>query len=192
MINLMEELLHSPALVYAYPLYKDMIDNNIVFIYNGPVSSDLVVDVLALVEEKMEESHEDKRVSRKVFNIMVECMTHLGAENIDSNAVLLIRKMPYMYTITMGHIIATKEVFNTKNFLDYINMLPKPELRGVYHRLLSQHPTAPESFVGGLPALSIVDLARKAGGYLQYEFNYITEEKTFFSLEARIQKNKTF
>lgn len=190
MTNVMEELLHSPALACAYPLYKDMLDNNIVFIYNGPVSSDLVVDVLALVEEKMEEIHEDKRISRKVFNIMVECMTNLGAENVDSNAVLLIRKMPYMYTITMGHIIPTPEVSNTKNFLDYINTLPKSELRDMYHQFLIQTATPHQSSVGGIPALSVVYLARKAGGNLQYEFNYINEDQTFFSLEARIQKIK--
>jgi hypothetical protein len=181
------ELIHDPALQYAYPLYRNMLDNSIVFMYHGAVTPDIVVDVLGIVEDRLEGSGEKRRVSKKLFNIMVESFS-LTEEALRGDTILLVRQLPYLYTVSIGRRIQTRLVHEVKLYLDRVNLMSAEEVRSEYHRLLDAAAVEKPILVGGLPAISILDLARKSNGYLYYGFEYLDDENTFFSLEARIDK----
>ncbi len=181
------ELLHSPALRYAYPLYRNMLDNSIVFMYHGPITPDIVVDVLGIVEERLEESGEERRVSKKLFNIMVESFS-LTEEGKSNESILLVRRLPYLYSVSIGRRIRTASVHEVRSYLDAVNLMTDEQVRSEYYRLLNDSAPNNPILVGGLPAISILDLARKSCGYLHYNFEYLDDEYSFFSLEARIDK----
>lgn len=181
------ELLHQPALSYAYPLYRNMLDNSILFMYHGPITPDLVVDILSLVEYRLGDSGEDRRISKKLFNIMVESFT-LGEDNRRGHAVLVVRQLSYLYSVGIGRRIPSPLVYQVKGFLDWVNTLSPEKLREEYHRMLQQGDPHQLPSVGGVPAISILDLARKSHDALDYAFEYLDDEDTFFSLEARIRK----
>lgn len=180
-------LLHEPALRYAYPLYRNMLDNNIVFMYQGAITPDIIIDVLGIIEDRLEGAGENKRVSKKLFNIMVESFT-LGEEAMKGDALLMVRQFPYLYAVSIGQRIRTSSVYQVKAYIDQVNLMTEAQLRAEYHRLLSE--TGPDKpvTIGGLPAISIIDLARKSNGHLAYAFEYLDDELTFFGLEARIKK----
>ncbi len=181
------ELLHSPALRYTYPLYRNMLDNSIVFMYHGPITPDIVVDVLGIVEERLEESGEERRVSKKLFNIMVESFS-LTEEGKSNESILLVRRLPYLYSVSIGRRIRTASVHEVRSYLDAVNLMTDEQVRSEYYRLLNDSAPNNPILVGGLPAISILDLARKSCGYLHYNFEYLDDEYSFFSLEARIDK----
>ncbi|MCX7606570.1 MAG: DUF6272 family protein [Bacteroidia bacterium] len=188
MVAPQSELLHEPALSYAYPLYRNMLDNSIVFMYHGPITPDLVVDVLGLVEYRLGDTGEDRRVSKKLFNIMVESFT-LGEDNRRGHAALVVRQLPYLYSVCIGRRIPSPLVYQVKAFLDRVNTLSPDQLREEYHRLLQSREPDQVQFIGGIPSISVLDLARKSHDFLHYVFEYVDDEDTFFSLEARIRKN---
>lgn len=176
---------------FTYPTFKDMQDNNVIFIYKGVVNSDLVTHVLDMMTEKMEEDGQDKRLSKKVFNVMVECLTGVytdetlvGKEGYDPTTVLLVKKDEDSYIIITGHFIHNVRVSHIKNMLDRINLMGIQQLKELYQEVLTRE--NPEE--SGLTDLAIVDLARKSKHKLQYQFKYITTEFTFFSLESRISR----
>jgi len=181
------ELLHSPALRYTYPLYRNMLDNSIVFMYHGPITPDIVVDVLGIVEERLEESGEERRVSKKLFNIMVESFS-LTEEGKSNESILLVRRLPYLYSVSIGRRIRTASVHEVRSYLDAVNLMTDEQVRSEYYRLLNDSAPNNPILVGGLPVISILDLARKSCGYLHYNFEYLDDEYSFFSLEARIDK----
>jgi hypothetical protein len=181
------DLLHSPALQYAYPLYRNMLDNSIVFMYHGPITPDIVVDVLGIVEERLEESGEERRVSKKLFNIMVESFS-LTDEGKANESILLVRRLPYLYSVSIGRRIRTASVYEVRSYLDTVNLMTDEQIRLEYYRLLNDYEPNRPILVGGLPAISILDLARKSCGYLHYNFEYLDDYYSFFSLEARIDK----
>ncbi len=183
------ELLHSPALRYCYPLYRNMFDNSIVFMYHGPITPDIIVDVLGIVEDKLEGSGEHRRISKKLFNIMVESFS-LTEEVQRGDTMLIVRQLPYLYVVSIGRRLRTGLVHEVRAYLDAVNVMTPEQVRSEYHRLLNNASSEQPTIVGGLPAISILDLARKCNGYLHYSFEYLDDQYTFFSLEARIDKIK--
>ncbi|MCX7763927.1 MAG: DUF6272 family protein [Bacteroidia bacterium] len=189
MVATHSDLLHEPALRYSYPLYRNMLDNSIVFMYHGPITTDLMIDVLNLVEYRLEDIGEHRRVSKKLFNIMVESFA-LGEDGGRSAAVLVVRQLPYLYSVSIGRRIPSASVFEVRSFIDWVNTRTQEELRDAYHELLQAKSSQLPGQVGGVPSLSILDLARKSHDILQYSFEYLDDMASFFSLEARIKKSK--
>lgn len=187
MVTTDSELLHEPALSYAYPLYRNMLDNSIVFMYNGPVTPDLMIDILNLVEYKLEDTGENRRISKKLFNIMVESFA-LGEDVERGSAVIIVRQLPYLYSVSIGRRVSSDSVYAIRSFIDWVNMLSPEQLRDAYHDLLQNRSTELPQLIGGVPAISILDLARKSHDFLQYGFEYLNDSDTYFSLEARIRK----
>lgn len=184
----------SGPLGYTYPCYKDMYDNNVIFVYKGLVTSDLVTHVLEIMNERLEEERTSRKLSKKVFNVMVECLTNVYTDEdpsvrqrvkFDPTAVLLVKKDEDSYCVTTGHYIYNERVSELKFILDRINSMTHDELKTYYQDVLrSEDPSAT-----GLTDLAIVDLSRKSKHKLLYTFKYITADYTFFSLEARISKD---
>lgn len=189
MVATHSDLVHEPALQYSYPLYRNMLDNSIIFMYHGPITTDLMIDVLNLVEYRLEDIGEHRRVSKKLFNIMVESFA-LGEDAGRSAAVLVVRQLPYLYSVSIGRRIASTSVFEVRSFIDWVNTCTQEELRDAYHELLQAKSSRLPGQVGGVPSLSILDLARKSHDILQYSFEYLDDTASFFSLEARIKKSK--
>lgn len=174
---------------FTYPTFKDMQDNNVIFVYKGVVNSDLVTHVLDMMTERLEEDGQTKRLSKKVFNVMVECLTGvytdealMGKDGYDPTTVLLVKREDSSYVVTTGHFIHNPRVSFLKNMLDKINNMTNSELKDFYQEVLTREDPA----ATGLTDLAIVDLARKSKHKLQYQFKYISSDFTFFSLESRI------
>jgi hypothetical protein len=183
----------SGPLGYGYPAYKDMYDNNVIFVYKGLVTSDLVTHVLEIMGERLEEERTSRKLSKKVFNVMVECLTNVYTADdpnahrakFDPAAVLLVKKDEDSYCVTTGHYIYNERVAELKFILDRINSMTHEELKSYYQEVLS----AEDPAATGLTDLAIVDLSRKSKHKLLYTFKYITSDYSFFSLESRISKD---
>jgi Family of unknown function (DUF6272) len=178
-------------LTFTYPTFKDMQDNNVIFVYKGVVNSDLVTHVLEMMSEKMEEDGQDKRLSKKVFNVMVECLTGAytdealeGKAGYDPTTVLLVKREDATYVVATGHYIHNPKVQGIKLMLDKINNMTVEEMKDFYQTVITREDPAATGFTD----LAIIDLARKSKHKLQYQFKYISPEFTFFSLESRISQ----
>jgi hypothetical protein len=172
----------------TYPIYKDMFDNNVIFSYRGLVTSDLVTSVLGIMEERMEEEKQSRKMSKKVFNVMVECLTNVYLDELktslgyDPSALLLIKRVAGLYIVTTGSYIPTASISDLKKFIDKINGMDVNELKALYQELLAQG----EPVSSGLTRLGIIDLARKSRNRLIYQFKYENEHYSFFTLESQI------
>lgn len=182
----------SGPLVNTYPTYREMTNNNIIFTYRGIVTSDLVTHVLEIMEEKLEEDQQSRKLSKKVYNVMVECLTNIYSDEeapadpeFDPTAILLVRRDDETYSVSTGHYIENATVHGLKNMLDKINAMDLEGLKELYQEVLrTEDPAAT-----GLTNLAIIDLARKSKHKLNYEFKYISRNYTFFTLESRISRD---
>ncbi len=177
----------------TYALYKDMHDNNVIYSYKGIVTSDLVGHVLGIMEERLEDEGTDTKVSKKVFNVMVESLNNVYADEeqmekdeYDPSAMLMVKKFGSSYTIVTGSYIPKKKVPVIKQLVDHINELDHSELKAYYQEVLSSQEDDPS----GITQLGILDLAKKSRNVLLYNFKYINTDFSFFSLEATIDTNR--
>jgi Family of unknown function (DUF6272) len=180
----------------TYSYYKNMQLNNIIFVYQGEVTADLVSSILHMMENKLDGDGEDKKIKKKVFNVMVECLQnvyhHLDtlpvaqveAEINDRTALLMIGKEEKDYYVITGNHIEVDRIDDLKRKLERVNQADKQELKALYQEILSN-----ESFSEkGTAGLGMIDIARKSGQKLGYDFHPVNEKYSFFSLEAKVSR----
>lgn len=178
----------SGPLQYSYPCFIDMLSNNLIFMYRGVVTSDLVTHVLQIMEERLEEDKASKKTSKKVFNVMIECLRNVYSDEIsdetsemESIAILLVKSEEDGYLVSTGNYLKNSEVESLKNRLDRINQMDSEKLKIYYQELLSSPVTEK-----GITSLGMIDIARKSKQKIGYQFQTINEYFTFFTLEAKV------
>lgn len=188
MLNTNDSSRMNGPLQFSYPCFIDMLSNNLVFMYRGVVTSDMVTYVLQIMEEKLEEDKVSKKTSKKVFNVMVECLRNVYSDGInqelseiESTAILLVKSEDDGYLVSTGNYIKNTEVELLKNRLDKINQMDGEKLKVYYQELLSNPVTEK-----GITSLGMIDIARKSKQKIAYQFQTVNEFFTFFTLEAKV------
>lgn len=175
-----------------YDFYDKMEQNNILLSFKGDVTSELLTSVLSIIESKLDIMQEDRKVKKKVYNVLVECLQNLyhhmdevSADdefNRDRSAIFMIGKIDNTYNIFTGNYILSKNVTNLKEKIDEINTMNKEELKSYYKEVLNNGQMSNKG--GG--GLGIIDIARKSGQKLTYSFTQVDDINHFFSLNVKI------
>ncbi|MES2592477.1 MAG: SiaB family protein kinase [Bacteroidota bacterium] len=176
-----------------YGFYDKMEQNNIMLSFKGDITSDLLTSILQIMEAKLDNWQEEPKVKKKVYNVLVECLQNLYhhmdemAPNQDDrvrSAIFMIGKIDGVYNIITGNYIKNENIPNLKKLLDSINLLSKEELKEYYKEILNNG----EMSLKGGGGLGMIDIARKTGGKLNYDFTHVDEKYSFFSLNINISQ----
>jgi hypothetical protein len=175
-----------------YDFYDKMERNNILLSFKGNITSELLTSILQIIESKMENLQEEPKVKKKVYNVLVECLQNLyhhmdenpakRESEVPSSAIFMIGKVNGQYSIVTGNYILSKNVDFLKTRLDEINTMSKEELKDFYKAVLNNGEMSDKG--GG--GLGMIDIARKSGQKLSYNFVPIDEQNHFFSLNVKI------
>lgn len=176
----------------VYEIYKKLEEKNVLLSFKGMITSELLTTILQIMESKMDHIEEKPKVKRKVFNILVECLQNLyhhidkddtvHVESEEKNALLMIAKNTEAYMITTGNYMKTEDVDVLKSKLDLVNGMSKDELKAYYKQVLADGQMSEKGTAG----LGMIDIARKSGEKLEYDFLPINDYTTFFSLAVKI------
>ncbi len=177
---------------FIYNLYKSLSKRNIILAYEGEFNHEVTKSVLAMAERNMDSFGEDGGVKRKVFNVMVECLQNISkhAENYEigrytkNNAIFLIGKTEASYQITSGNAIKADEVASMTRKLDDLNQLDKDGLKTLYQDIIKNGKLSPKGGAG----LGFVDMVRKSGNPLEFDFEPIDDKLSFFSVKITISR----
>ncbi len=174
-----------------HDFYNKMEKGNIMLSFKGEVTSDLLTSILQIMESKMETLEEPPKIKKKVYNILVECLQnlyhHLDDDDFktkinEKSALFMIRKVEGEYSIMTGNFIASENVEIMKGRLDRINEMDKDELKVYYKEVLNNG----EMSAKGGGGLGMIDIARKSGKKLEYNFDPLDSEYSFFSLNIKV------
>ena len=174
-----------------FDYYKKMDRGSIILSYKGNVTSELLTSVLQIMESKMERLNEPLRLKKKVYNIMVEALQnlyhHMDKKNYEdhspfSTVMFIIGKIEDRYCILTGNFIDGEKKDFLKEKLDYINSLDEMQLKEHYKDVLNNGIRS-EKGGGGL---GMIDIARKSGHKLEYNFEKMDADYYFFSLNMKI------
>jgi len=179
----------------VYSFYSLMKSNEVNLIYEGEITHTITKAFASLTETTMDKENESSSTQRKVFHVMVECLQNISKhavsttirEDIEAKrGVLLIHKKEDYYGITTGNIILTKNVKKLKDSLDYINSLDKEGLKKLYKEQIRGGELSEKQGAG----LGLIDIAKKTGNPLEYNFSEIDEQNTFFILTSKVTRKK--
>lgn len=178
-----------------FDFYDKMERNNILLSFKGNISSELLTSILQIIESKMENLQEEPKVKKKVYNVLVECLQNLyhhldddinetDSSDIPKSAIFMIGKVNNQYSIVTGNYIHNKNVDFLKKRLDEINLMSKEELKDFYKTILNNGEMSDKG--GG--GLGMIDIARKSGQKLNYNFVPVDGKSHFFSLNVKISQ----
>lgn len=185
------------ALSNIYGLYKSLEEQSILLSFKGVVTADLLTSILQIIESKLAELEESPKIKRKVFNVLVECLQNLyhhvesGAseKQEDDNgyteyrsALFLIAKAKDGFYVRTGNYVPKNSSSDLEEKIKKINNLDQDELKLYYQTVLSNG----ERSLKGTAGLGMIDIARKSGNKLEYEFVQVNKEYDFFCLNVLI------
>lgn len=174
-----------------FDIYNKMERNNILLSFKGEITSDLLTSILQIMENKMENMQEEPKMKKKVYNVLVECLQNLyhhldEISDVDSerirSAIFMIGKLDGDYSIITGNYILNENINGLKNRLDEVNGLNKEQLKEYYKQVLNNG----EMSLRGGGGLGMIDIARKTGEKLEYNFLEIDNKVSFFTLKIKV------
>lgn len=164
--------------------------NNILLSFKGEITSDLLTSILQIMENKMDNMQEEPRMKKKVYNVLVECLQNLyhhldeitDTDEKIRSAIFTIGKNNNKYSIVTGNYILNENINGLRNRLDEVNSLNRDELKEYYKKVLNNG----EMSLKGGGGLGMIDIARKTGEKLEYNFLEIDNKVSFFTLNIKV------
>jgi hypothetical protein len=152
----------------------------------------MISNILADVEKYFDDHHPDETKARKkIYNVLVESLQNLFHHNIDlpeefhidkKFIVVVITRNDGEYRITNGNYITASKIKFLSEKIDKINSLTQDELKEMYKFILNHQKLSAKG--GG--GLGLIDIARKTGKKMEYQFFQVAEEYYFYSLNIYI------
>lgn len=185
----MTEKQNEAHLKLAYQLVKDMQEDNFEYTYRGIFTKTITNKILSLAETKLESSDDTKKIRKRIYFILVECLQNVTKHqdkdthgNPVDPGLFTLQKKRGRYFITTGNIVENENVEKLKEQLERVNSLDKDELKAFYTEMMI---TGQISDKGGA-GLGLIAMARKSGNKLLYDFRKHTDNKTYFYLRTEI------
>lgn len=185
-----------------FDLYDRLEAEHIMLCFKGGLTPALIEAILEMVEEKLKTSEPNLRVRRRVFHVLLESLQNQyhhaspaakqrgrgpdartpSGQPADHQGLVMIAKTERGYSVVTGNSMAQAEMEALKERLDRVNASSPEELRKLYMDTLSDGRFS--SSGGG--GLGIIDMARRSGRKLEFNFVPLDRGSAFFSLNVNV------
>ena len=178
---------------FIYDLHRTMMSQKLILVYQGDFTQESTKSILAMAERNLDSSGEKGNIKRKVFNVMVEALQNIvkhSDELVEGQmrshaAIFLSGKEANRYTIMSGNPIRKANVAGLEQKLHHINSLDKEGLKELYKEIIKNTTISEKGGAG----LGFVDMARKSGEKLAFDFPEMSAEYCFFCLTVHVARD---
>jgi len=170
--------------------YSNMKTGDVLLAYKGTISSDLITNVLEVIDAKLEDLIIQKNIKKKLYNVLVESLQNLyhhiddlpsvSGDNFNIHfGIFIISQTNDYYRVSTGNFIRKGKVDDLKERLDKIKSLEKNELKDLYKYILNNQEFSKKG--GG--GLGLIDMAKRTNGRIEYKFTPYDSNYSFFNLD---------
>ena len=124
---------------------------------------------------------------------MVECLQNIYKHSDELNVsgkgrkkhgIFLVAQDDNGYVVSTGNMIENEKIDGIKKSIDHINSLNPEEIKELYKKQITLGVLSEKGGAG----LGFIDICKKTGNPLEYRFENIDENKSFFILKTYIAK----
>lgn len=158
------------------------------YAYNGDFTNYLTERILALIETNMEVNGEPLRIKKKVYFIILESLQNITRHQLENeqnkayDAFFSLHKFSDVFLIGSGNIIENTNIPELTQKLEKVNALTAEELRQYQKDILSKGDFSEKGGAG----LGLIEIVRKSGNKLSYQFKEISNESSYFYCQSMI------
>lgn len=187
--RLFDDSRHLDLIYQLFGFNRIMTERELLLVFRDEMTKEATHDLLSIAELKMKGTGNEKKTIRKVFNVLVECVQNIAnhadtspVEKLNKSSILVIGKGKDHYFVITGNLIRNERVENLKEIIDLINELSPEVVRDYYTEKMKK---AEFSAKGGA-GLGLLDIARRCGKKMEYDFRQIDNQFSYFSFKANI------
>ncbi|HPD94869.1 MAG TPA: SiaB family protein kinase [Tenuifilaceae bacterium] len=173
-------------------IYDEMIDNGFSVVYLGEFSHEITKMFTTMAESDMEKNSEERSVQRKVYHVMVETLQNMNKHSDEikerniGNGLFIIGKKHDTYYVITSNKVAYEHKDPLERALITVNNATPQELKEMYKKQIREGSLSEKGGAG----LGLIDIARKTGEKLNYQFLQLDDESFFFILKVEINARK--
>jgi hypothetical protein len=161
------------------------------FAYMGHLTNQLVISAINLIEQHVEEDLNSKKIRHKLSFLMIESFQNIlryGDEPANKKLVyrkemFMVRKIEGTYYIASTNLIENKKIEYVKSKLNEVNELDTENLHQLYRKILTNNKFTSAGGAG----LGFIEMARKTNEKLQFDFEKINDEYSYFYLLIKVK-----
>ncbi|MFL0195466.1 SiaB family protein kinase [Clostridium sp. WILCCON 0269] len=179
-----------------HDLYQNAKNDKIIFYYCGPISQATIEGIGHTLRLDLEIEETRMSVSQSIFSVFIEQMQNILNYSVDRIVndvqvekelrvgVLVIGQEDQQFYVYCGNKIFNEDVKNIQDKINEISGLQKEELKALYRKRRKME--LPEGSKGA--GLGLIEMARKSGKPLQYSFEQLDEEFSFFTIKVTVSR----
>ncbi len=180
-------------LEFVYDFYTNMMEYDVSIAYEGSINHQIMKAFTTVCWGNMSEKAESELVRKRVYHVMVECLQNIAkhafaqknvSEAEKSHGIVMVSNNTRFYQVTTGNLIMLEETEKLKKFIDKINSLDRDSLNRMYKKQLQEGSLSNKGGAG----LGFIDIKRKTGENLKYDFLPVDDNNAFFLLTATINR----
>lgn len=173
--------------------YRNLEGDNLSFIYRGHFSDAITDKLIDLSEINIRSSKEVRKLRKKVSFIMVESFQNIVRHGSSSSndevsgdfpSTFLLRNHGNAFYITSVNTIGSHKVADLKKKLDKVNALSPEELKALFTQVL----VADEFSEKGGAGLGLIEMVRKSGEPIDYDFVSINNEQSSCFMRFKLKR----
>jgi hypothetical protein len=179
-----------------YDIWRKYEQPDILFCLNGPISQDLLVEICDTVAHKLRLDNTDNTTMMKIHATIVELSQNIirySAEKVTDPrgkterselglGIIAVGCHNNRYIVTSGNLIENIKIPPLERLLNKVHAMSPKEIQKFF---LDQRKNSPPSGSGGA-GLGIIEVSRKAGEPLCYEFRPVDKKFSFFCIKVVI------
>lgn len=170
----------------ARQIREKMTKDRLMFVYRGVITNENSVPLLMLLEKEMEQSEFSYVGRKRLFMFVLESLQnvsrHGDSDDAANMSIVVYSKTDSGYSVSTGNVISTDNIPGLKQRLDEINSLNVDEIRSVYRQMLSNSKFSSKGGAG----LGLIEMAKKTGNKLDYDFINLEGDKSYFILNKTV------
>lgn len=171
-----------------FDIDRMMSDNELLLAYRDDITEATVQQLLAITELKLVQSGEEKKLRKRVFNILVECLQNIvnHAEHESSQetvaSLLLIGRHENEFFIITGNRILNSKIEALEAKVNEINSWSHDDMRDIYSDKLDKSQYSEKGGAG----LGLIDIYKRSGRKLRHNIQPIDDEVSFLSFHITV------
>lgn len=173
----------------AFELFKDLKTDELEYVYRGSFSKSITRSILGLAEINIDKAEGPSAIKKRIYFIMVEGLQNItrhqdemDSGDIEEPGLFVIQRKSDEYFITTGNVIENQNVEPLRGKLEKVNSLAPDELKSYYRQILTKGKISDKGGAG----LGLIEMARKSGNKLLYDFKKIDSDYAFFYFQTEI------
>lgn len=179
----------SVKLVDLYDLTQK---DDLEYIFRGDFSPEIVRSIMDLAQTTLKEASDTLKIKSKIYYVMGESLQNIARHNSESfnqssdkYSLFAIHKKNLKYFITTGNLIEVSDIDTLKQRIEKINNMGHEDLRDFSRTTRSTGELTEKGGAG----LGLIEMAKRSGNKLDYDFKEINDQYSYFYLNTEIPVN---